>query len=135
MSDNYLSLVKSIIARLKADSATGAIIGDRIYTDVPQQEVFPYAVLSISSSDFSSVTFTGMEHTVQINIYSRTKSPKETADARKAIYNSLNRQENALSLDSGNMAYINFGGVADIFKDNDGTTWVGVIQFNSVITE
>ena len=134
MADTYLSMLKATIAALKADAATGAVVGDRIYTNVPQNETFPYVVIELDSGDYSSDTFSGMQHTIQANIYSRETSPLEVGNARKAIYDVLHRQENTLSLDTGNLSHIHFNGVAEVFKDTDGATWVGVIQFRAVVT-
>jgi hypothetical protein len=133
MTDSYLNLTKAIITRLKADVDVGVIVDNRIYTDLPQNETFPYVVMNISSSPFNTKETSGMEHTIQFRIYSRTKSPKETAEARKAIYNSLHRQEGNITLVGKDISMIQFDGVADISKDNDGVTWTGIIQFSAII--
>jgi len=134
MTDTYLPLLKGVIARLKAITAVTDVLSTRIYTDVPQNEVFPYAVISITSQDYSANDFSGMAHTIQANIYSRKNSPREIGVARSAIYEALNRLEDSVTLDVGNMAHLHFNGVSDVFKDSDGATWVGVIQFRAVIT-
>lgn len=134
MTDTYLPLMKGALALLKATSGVTNLTGQRIYSDVPQKQTFPYVVCSIDSSDFSAQDFTGMDHTLQFNIYSRDKSPEETARIRSAIYTSLNRQESVIELDAGTMTHIHFNGVSTTFKDVDGVTWVGVIQFRAVIT-
>lgn len=134
MSDSYLDLLKAIITTLKDDSAVGAVVGDRIYTDVPQNEEFPYSVVSIDSAPFSANTFTGMEHTVQVNTYSRDKSPLEAGSARAAIYDALNRQGDTIALDTGRIVDIQYTGIGTVFKDTDGVTWTSVAQFRAVVT-
>ena len=134
MSDSYLPLLKAIIATLKADAPVGAVVGDRIYTDVPQNEVFPYMVVSIDSSPYDANDFTGMEHTPQINTYSRDKSPYEAASARAAVYDALNRQGDTIALDTGRIVDIQYTGVGTVFKDTDGVTWTSVAQFRAVVT-
>lgn len=133
MSDSYLVLLKAIIATLRDDAGVGALIGDRIYTEVPQTETFPYAHVQINSDDFSGNTFTGMEHTVEVKVYSREPSPNECGQVRSAVYDALNRIEDTLTLDSGHVASVNFI-TSLLLKEDDGVTWQGVIQFDIVIT-
>ena len=131
MTDTYLPVLKAVIAKIKAASTAA---GTRVFSDVPQKEIFPYVVVSIDSGDYSAKDFTGMEHTVQFNIYSRQKSPEQVGSIRSDIYDALNRQESTFTLDSGTMSNILFNGVGDVFKDTDGKTWLGVIQFRAVVT-
>lgn len=133
MSDSYYVLMKAIIALLRDDASIGALIGDRIYTKIPQKETFPYAYVQINSGDFSGKDFTGMEHTVEIKVFSRKDSPKECAQVRSALYNALNRIEDTLTLDTGHVASVNFINSL-LLKEDDGVTWQGVIQFDIVIT-
>lgn len=133
MSDSYLPLMKAIIAKLRADAPVGALIADRIFTEIPQKETFPYAYVQINSGDFSTKDFTGMEHSVEIKVFSQKSSPKECGQVRSAIYNALNRIEDTLTLDSGTVASVNFIN-ALMLKEDDGVTWQGVLQFDIVIT-
>jgi hypothetical protein len=134
MSDTYLDILKAVIVKLKATSAVTDITSTRIYTDVPQNETFPYIRVSVSSADYSTKTFTGMEHTIQISVYSREKSPKQVGDVKKAVYNALNRNESGLTLDNGTLSNIHYNGVGEVFKDPDGVTWTSVSQFRAVVT-
>lgn len=134
MSDTYASVMKGVIARLKAVSAVTNFVSTRIYSDVPQKETFPYVVVNIDSADYSTKTFNGMEHTIQLNIYSRKKSPKETADIAAACYDALHRQESNISLDSGTLSHIHYDGLGSLFKDEDGVTWTGIRGFRAVVT-
>jgi hypothetical protein len=84
MADTYLPLLKYIIARLRADAGVGSNIGDRVYNTVPQNENFPYAMVTIDSADFSDKTDSGMSHTVQVDIYDREASTESVASARSA---------------------------------------------------
>ena len=131
MSDSYKPLLAAIIARLKADVSITSQVGQRIYNDVPDNETFPYISVTISSSPFDTKTGAGMEHNLQFNIYSRQTSSNEAATIRAAIYNSLNRQESVLS--AAGVDVIIFNGVAPTFKEPDGKTWNGVIQFKVMI--
>lgn len=135
MSDTYKSLMKAVIAAMKADSAVGAVIADRVYSKVPQNEVFPYALIAISSSPFDAKDFSGQDHVIQINMYSRKSDPSQIADLKIACYNLLHRQESALTLDTGTMSILQFDGVSEVFIGTDGTTWEGVTQFRAVVTQ
>lgn len=131
MSDLYLPLLKRVIFILRNNSNVRSYIAQRTYTEVPQQEVFPYAVVSIDSSDWSAKDFSGQEHSLQVDIYSRASTPQEASAARNAIYNALNRQEDIFTLDSGRVISVNFtSGV--VFKEPDGVVWHAVVQFRVV---
>ena len=134
MSDTYLSILKAVISNLKNTSAVTNLVSTRIYSNVPQKETFPYISIEVDSADYSTKTFTGMEHTVQVNIYSRNKSPKQVGDIRKAVYDALNRNESGLTLDSGVLSHIHYDGIGSVFKDTDGVTWTGIIQFRAIVT-
>lgn len=134
MSDTYRPLLKGVIAAMKADGAISALVGTRIYSDVPQNSDFPYAVVSISSDDFSAKDFSGMAHTIQINSHGRENSPDIVGQIRSACYDLLHRQESALTLDTGTVSILQFSGVSDVFKDPDGITWDAVIRFLAVVT-
>lgn len=134
MSDTYLSLMKGVIAQLKGKTAVTNLVGTRIYSNVPKKETFPYVLISITSSDFSTKTFSGMDHTIQLNIYSRKPSVKQAGDIRKACYDALHRKESEITLDTGSLAILQFNGLGDIFKDTDGVTIEAVSQFRAVVT-
>lgn len=131
MSDSYLPLLKEIVAALRADTSVAGYVGARVYTDVPDNEVFPYITVQINSGDYSVKEQAGMEHTVQLNIYSRHKEPKQCGQIRLACYDVLNRNEAILS--AASVSNIHFNGLAQLVKDSDGVTWFGVIQFRVVI--
>lgn len=132
MADTYKALLKSVLSVLKADATLTGLVGSRIYSNVPQQETFPYVVVSISSADFSSKTFSGMDHTVQINAYSRNADPEQVADIKSACYDLLHRQESSFTLDVGTLSIIQFDGLSEVFRD--GPNWEGVSRFRAVVT-
>lgn len=133
MSDTYLPLMKGVIAALKADGTVSGLVSTRVYSDVPQDETFPYIVVEIDSEDYSSKTFSGMGHEVRIHAYSRKKSPKEIGDIRDAAYDVIHRQEGSIALDNGVLSHVNFS-TGLMFKEPDGVTWHGVSVFNAFIT-
>ena len=130
MSDTYLPLIKAVIARLKATSAVTSIVGQRIYTDVPQKETFPYIVITAESADYSAKDFSGMEHTLEIHGFSRSKTPLEAGNIRSESYDVINRNESGLTLDNGSMTNVYYQTGA-IFKEPDGVTWHSLGQYRS----
>jgi hypothetical protein len=134
MTDTFLPLLKAVVAALKADSTIAGLVGARVYSNVPQNETFPYVLVSISTEDFSAKDFTGMDHTIQINSYGRERSPNVVGQIKAACYALLNRQESALTLDTGTLSILQFNGVSDAFKDPDGITWESVIRFQAIVT-
>jgi hypothetical protein len=133
MTDTYLDLVKGTISAIKGDTPLTNIVGTRVYTDVPQKETFPYSVVRVQSRDFSTKTFSGMDHTLEIHCFSREKSPFECADFRKKLVELLNRSENSITLDNGTMSDLQYE-TAEIFREPDGVTWHSFIQFRAIIT-
>jgi len=131
MTDSYLPLLADMIAKMKATAGLTALVGQRIYSDVPDNPTFPYVVLTISSAPFDTKTGNGMDHSAQISIYSRKPSPIEVGQIRAQVYTLFHKQESLLV--ASGVDVILFNGVAPTFKEPDGQTWQGVIQFNIII--
>ena len=133
MADSTLVAMKGIIARLKATSDITDIVAQRIYSSIPQQEAFPYIEVEIESRDWSQQDDANMQHLVRVHCYSRTNSLEQAATVTEKVYNSLNRQENSITIDTGSVVVIQFDGVKTTFKEQDGVTWHSVIEFNLII--
>jgi hypothetical protein len=54
VADSALSVIKAAIKALKDSPAIAALVGARVYTDVPQREAFPYIVVSAVRPDLSN---------------------------------------------------------------------------------
>lgn len=133
MSDSYLPLLSNVISVLKADAPLTALVpAVRIYSDVPDNPTFPYISVTIDSQPFDTKTELGMEHTLQVSIFGRNPDPSQVGFIRAAVYNALHRQE--ASLTSAAVDSIIMNGVSPTFKDPDGQTWVGVVQFQVIIS-
>ena len=126
--------LKAIIARLNAVSALTSVVSTRIYSDVIQNVTFPYALVELSSIPFATKSSSDQEHNIIIHVFSRNNSPTEVMDALSGVMTAMDRTETNFTLDTGNLVYSQFGGVNDIFKEPDGITWHGVINFNFLIT-
>lgn len=134
MMDSYKPLMEAVVTALKADATLSAIVSTRVYSNVPQNETFPYVFVSISSGPYDSVTFSGMEHEITVQGFSRKPSPAEAASIRAAVYNLLHRGESNLTLDVGNVAHIHYNGVGFVEREADGVTWQSLARFRCVVT-
>jgi hypothetical protein len=135
VADTFNALMKSITAKLKANTSVIGYVGQRIYSNVPQNTTFPYLRVSIDSAPYDSKDTTGMEHTITIACYSREPSPGEAGAIRGAVYNLLHRNESAFTLDSGSLVTLQYDGVGFVEQEPDGKTWQGLAQFRAVITD
>lgn len=134
VADSYGVLLKAIIAKLKATAALTAIVSTRIYSNIPQNTTFPFAAVSISSIPFDGDAFTGMEHNIQVQGFSRKPTPDEAADIRSAVYDALNRNESGLTLDSGSVRHIHYTGTGFVEREPDGVTWQSLVSFRCIVT-
>jgi len=131
MTDSYLPLLDAAIDALRGDTSVAALVGARVYNEVPDNPVFPYIVVLINSVPYNTKDVAGMEHTLQLNIYSRKKGSKESGQIRAACYDVLNRNESGLA--SAGVINIEFNGIAQTVKDSDGVSWFSAMQFRTVI--
>lgn len=133
MADTTLVALKGVTAKLLAESTLTSIVSTRVYSDIPQQTVYPYALIEISSQDWSQDDDANMQHNITVHGFSKKNSPTEAMQIAEAAYNTLNRQEDNISLDSGSVVLCIFDGVRDNFKEPDGITWHSVIEFKLII--
>lgn len=131
MSDDFKDIVIDVISILSGDATLTGLVGSRIYTDVPDNETFPYINVSVTSGDYSVKDQVAMEHNIQVSAYSRDTSLDECSDIRSRVYDLLNRQEVAFTTSS--VSNIMFNGFANVAKEPDGKTWQSVIQFDAVM--
>lgn len=133
MADTALPVLKAVIARLKGVSAISAIVGSKVYTDVPQTTAPPYIVVSVQSQPFAANDFSGQQHTVRVQSFSRTASINQCLQLRALVMDALDRQEDTLPLTAGDLVFCQYDGVADAFVEDDGKTWQSVIEFNVTV--
>lgn len=135
MADTFSELMSGVIAALRADVTIAAIVGARIYSDVPQNEVFPYMVVNIQSTPFDTKTSNGMTHNLQVSSFDRGKTTTIVANLRKATYNLLHEGESNVTISGATLISMLFTGLAFVAKEPDGVTWQSTIQFNAIIDE
>lgn len=134
MGDYALPVVKAIIATLKASSAISDAVGDQVYSDVPQNAEFPYIRVGISGEPFAADDFSGHEHTVRVQVFSRVASIDECLAIRAHVFTALDRNEEAITLEAGSLVKCEHSGVTDAFPEDNGKTWQSLIEF-TVVTQ
>lgn len=126
MADTAPYVIKAVIAALKAAAPVFTLVGTRIYTDVPQGAAFPYIVLSIQSDPFAANDFSGQDHKLRIQAFSRFKGISEALLVRAAALNALDRNEQSIALEQGTLVKCEYVGFSDAFKEDDGRTWQSI---------
>jgi hypothetical protein len=130
MTAPALAMQKAVYAALVADTATGALIGDRIYDAVPRAATFPYASFGDGTvRDWSTGTEDGAEHRLVLHAWSRERGRRETWTILAALKDALH--DAALELEGHALINLRFE-FADAALDPDGITWHGVIRFRAV---
>lgn len=130
MGFNQKAVVKGVVARLKAVAAVTALVGQRIYTNVPINPTFPYLIVSISSESNDHKGATRQIHAIDIQSYSRDSSLEETLSIHEALFDALSRQEANITLDEGTVTMCMYDRTIGGIKDVDGVTWLQVSMFD-----
>ena len=120
-------------ARLVAVSAVTALVGQRVYTDAPQNATFPFILLSVSAQPFDAKDFSGMEVTVRAQAFDKSKSLDVVADIQAAVLGALDRQEANITITGHDLTLCQKGGLIDISKQPDGVVWQSVTDFNLLV--
>lgn len=133
MADSAVSVLKAVIAALKANAGVAGLVGTRVYTDVPQASPFPYLVVSVQSEPFAANDFSGQSHQVRLQSFSRKQGSLEALNIRKAALDALDRHEEALTLEAGTLVKCEYSGLSDSFIEDDGKTWRAVGELQVVV--
>lgn len=100
-TDSTLEVQKAVVAALKADAGLIAVVGTRIYDDVPQNATFPYVTFDnfLGEPAVETLSGEGFEVLLTLSIWSRSKAGRVQAlQAAAAIVDILNNS--TLTLDS-----------------------------------
>ena len=133
MADTAGEVIEGITTRLKAFTAVSNLVDARIYTAVPQNEVFPYIVLGIESDDYSTMSSSDMMHIVRVQAFSTYNGTKEALEIRAAAVAALDRQEDNVTVTGATVVRLQKSGLNTVFIEPDGITWQSVIQFEMVV--
>ncbi len=80
-----LALQKALVARLKTDPGTQALLGDRIWDAVPPEPSYPHLVIGRSESRPVAADGAGTEHLLTLTIVSRFQGGEEAKAALAAV--------------------------------------------------
>ncbi len=126
-------VVKSVLARLGAATSVTSLVSQRLYTEVPEGEVFAYVVVGIQSEPFAAMDVSAQQHKLRVQVFSRADTIGEALTIRAAIHDALDRQEALLpTLDVGSLVKCDASGTADAFKEDDGKTWQAICEFDII---
>lgn len=132
MADTALDVLKGAIARMKGFTGLTDIVGQRIYNNVPQNEQFPYCVVTIESNDWSTKDFSGQDHTFRVQAFSKKPTSQQCLQIRKQVIDALDRQEANITLDNGNLVYCQKTGLQTAFREPD-NIWQSVCEFSITV--
>lgn len=108
MADTTKSILSTLIALLKANTSLSAVVGTRVYTTVPQNTLYPYVYLTITSLPEDTLDANDYLHKITIQSYSQGDSIKTGLDIKEIIYNSLQRSSSfAYCQEDGDSIVIN----------------------------
>lgn len=128
MADKTLQVVRDIHTILTTDANISAIVGARVYTNLPQKPVFPFIRFTISTEEYSVKQDPMMTYYVQVSCFDQSNSLATVADLRAKVYNALNRNEAGFT--ASGAWHCQSTGQGPVFKEPDGQTWQSVINFN-----
>lgn len=132
MSSMSFALQQAIFAALSASSDLQALIGNppRLFDYVPRESAFPYVVLGDGNeADWSTATEDGTEHSLQIDVWSRSIGHKEAMQIADVIRATLNNA--ALTVSGTTLIDIRHL-ATDFSREPDGQTFRARLQFRAV---
>lgn len=133
MADSLRLVLQAVEQVLKADAGITAIIADRVTAAPSGNMLYPYIMVSGTSNPFSSSSFSGMQHTIRVQAFSKELKVGQVLRLRELVHNLLHRQENTLTVAGHTVVLLEYDGLADCFPEGDGKTWQSVIEFKIVV--
>lgn len=131
MSDPSLELQSAIIGKLKSDSGVQAVVGQRVYDEVPEHPTFPY--VSIGDNQVlpdKAECIDGVEIFWQLDGWARDPTFPRCKQISKAVVAALDDQEITVSGYSVIVCEIN---TVNYLHDPDGITRHVAINFRFLI--
>jgi len=122
----FQETLENIIDRLVNDAGVSAFVGSRVYSNIPQDESFPYLSVRSESSEFTTKDSNGFNATIVIDIWSDYSGKQECNQIADAIYASMQNIPYAgLSIKSLCLQFQNY----NVFTEPDDETTHGVMNF------
>lgn len=131
-SDSLWALQAAVFTALTGDATLQALIGNpaRVYDAVPQDAVFPYAVIGqVSGKPWDTKTSDGMEAVLEVHTWSRYAGTKEAKDIMAAVTAVLDDQ--ALSVAGHTLVNLRFES-SQTALERDGITRHSAQKFRAV---
>lgn len=131
MADPSLDLQEAIVAALKAAAPVAALVGQRIFDQVPANTPFPYITYGaddVIQDDADCIT--AYEVSVQIDVWSRVKGQPEMKRIAEAVRETLHDAD--LTLDNHALVLIEHERTRYL-DDPDGQTKHGALTFKALV--
>ena len=132
MSSAVWDLQQAVHARLAADTAVLALLGDaRVYDDVPRGAAFPYVSLAaFTARDWATGTEPGTEITFTVHAWSRGAGHKGPHLIAEAVRGALHDQ--ALALADHHLVNLRHES-SETRRERDGDTYRVIARFRAVL--
>ena len=125
------ALAAAVAARLKAEPALSALLGDpaRVYEAAPTQPTYPYVTVARTESRPLKADGGGAEHRLTLTGVSRYGGPEEARALTGALRAVLD--DAPLTLDGHRLVSLRVA-YADVFRGSDTSTVLGLLRLRAV---
>ena len=131
MSASSWALQQAIFSALSASTDLQALIGTRLFDEVPRESAFPYAVIGDDAeTNYDTATESGSQHIAAVDIWSRGGGHKECKSIADVVRATLDGA--ALSPTGQTLVGIRYQG-ADFARATDGETYRATLHFRAVM--
>jgi hypothetical protein len=130
--DIMLDVQKEVYDLLIADAGVDALVNNRIYDNIPEQETFPYIVIGRNDTfdDHGSHTTNGFSGDLQIDVWDNGRGAKTTKQVMAAIYTVLHKTE--LTITGHSTINLRRASTSTLIED-DGVTYHGISRYTFII--
>jgi len=127
--DSLEEFLKAVVPALRADAAVAAVVGEKVYTHVPQGTAMPYLEVGDSTTQqpFDAKDFNGDDMTFQLDGWSETSSMLQISQLMGAARRLLNRN-NLLVVTGHQLVDIRWE-FGQVLREPDGITRHGVARY------
>lgn len=126
-----LALQQAIFTRLTEDEAVAALVGTRVYDDVPGGAAFPYlSIGAMRSRDWSTGDSTGVEVRLTLAAWSRAHGGREAREIAGAVKAALHDAD--LALTDHVLVSLRFLD-SDMTRERDGITRRQELRFRALV--